>query len=316
MTSQPPGHNPPPGSAPRVAITGSSGFLGSALAVQLRAVGFAVHRVRRASRAAPPDIAWNPEAGVIDGAGLDGVDAVVNLAGAPLAQRWTSAHKQRIRDSRVHGTTLLARTLAGLRRPPRVFLSGSAIGVYGDRGNEELDERSSRGSGFLADVAAAWEDATEPARKEGIRVVLLRTGLVMSPGGGPLAKMLLPYKLGLGGRVGSGSQWMSWIALTDWVRATLFLLRVADGLTGPVNLVAPAPVTNEIFGQTLASVLHRPAVVPLPSLAVELLFGEMGGATLLAGQRVRPRQLLEAGFTFAEPSLEGALRHELESSRP
>jgi uncharacterized protein len=298
--------------AARVAITGASGLLGSALAVRFREDGGTVHRLKRGTRALDPDIAWNPDADTIDAAGLEGVDAVVNLAGESLLQRWTEGRKHRIRESRVRGTALLARTLAGLRQPPRVLLSASAIGIYGDRDEEELDERSSAGSDFLASVAREWEQATEPARAAGIRVALLRTGIVLSRHGGALAKMLLPFRIGIGGRIGAGRQWMSWIALADWIRATLFLLS-SDALAGPVNLVAPNPVPNEVFAKTLARVLSRPALAPVPSGAIGLLFGEMGRATILASQRIHPRRLLEAGFEFEYPTLEGALRQEMSS---
>ena len=298
--------------AARVAITGASGLLGSALAVRFREDGGTVHRLKRGTRALDPDIAWNPDADTIDAAGLEGVDAVVNLAGESLLQRWTEGRKRRIRESRVRGTALLARTLAGLRQPPRVLLSASAIGIYGDRGEEELDERSSAGSDFLASVAREWEQATEPARAAGIRVALLRTGVVLSRHGGALAKMLLPFRIGIGGRIGGGKQWMSWIALADWIRATLFLLS-SGALAGPVNLVAPNPVPNQVFAKTLARVLSRPALAPVPSGAIGLLFGEMGRATILASQRIHPRRLLEAGFEFEYPTLEGALREEMSS---
>ena len=298
--------------AARVAITGASGLLGSALAVRFREDGGTVHRLKRGTRALDPDIAWNPDADTIDAAGLEGVDAVVNLAGESILQRWTEGRKRRIRESRVRGTALLARTLAGLRQPPRVLLSASAIGIYGDRGEEELDERSSAGSDFLASVAREWEQATEPARAAGIRVALLRTGVVLSRHGGALAKMLLPFRIGIGGRIGGGKQWMSWIALADWIRATLFLLS-SGALAGPVNLVAPNPVPNQVFAKTLARVLSRPALAPVPSGAIGLLFGEMGRATILASQRIHPRRLLEAGFEFEYPTLEGALREEMSS---
>jgi uncharacterized protein (TIGR01777 family) len=297
------------GQVPRVAITGASGFLGAALAARLREDSVTVQRLRRGPRAIAPDVAWNPEAGTIDSAALEGVDIVVNLAGEPLVQRWTDARKRRIRESRVRSTDLLARTLASLRHPPRALLSGSAIGIYGDRGEEELDEESSTGGDFLASVASDWERAAEPARTAGIRIAFLRTGLVLNPRGGALAKMLLPFKLGFGGRLGPGSQWMSWIALTDWLRAVRLLL-LEEAISGPVNLVGPNPLPNEVFTKTLARVLGRPTLLPLPPAAVEILFGEMGRATLLGSQRVHPRRLLEAGFEFECPTLEGALRRE------
>jgi uncharacterized protein (TIGR01777 family) len=293
----------------RIVISGASGFLGSALARRLKSEGTTIQRLRRGTRAAEPDIAWRPEAGQIDAALLEGADEVINLAGAPIAQRWTERHKREIVDSRIQATGLLARSIAELRRPPRVFVSGSAIGIYGDRGDEELDESSSPGSGFLAQTATAWEEAVEAARVAGVRVVSVRTGIVLNPGGGALGRLLLPYKLGLGGRVGSGSQWMSWIGLEDWVSAMVFIL--AGDLSGPVNLVAPNPVPNAEFATTLARVLSRPALIPVPEAAIDLLFGEMGRATLLASQRVHPRGLIEGGYEFSYPTLEQALRREL-----
>ncbi|HZI41775.1 MAG TPA: TIGR01777 family oxidoreductase [Gemmatimonadaceae bacterium] len=298
----------------RIAISGASGFLGCALAVRLRAQGITVQRMRRGARAAPPDLAWRPESGEIDTAALNGVDAVVNLAGAPIARRWTERRKREILESRIRGTRLLADTVARLDRKPRVFVSGSAIGIYGSRGDEELDEDSRPGNDFLAQTAAAWEEAAAPASAAGIRVLFLRTGVVLNPAGGALAKLLLPYKLGLGGRVGSGAQWMSWIGLEDWLNAVGFAL--AANLAGPVNLVAPNPVPNVDFVKTLARVLGRPAMMPLPEAAVELLFGEMGRSTLLGSQRVHPRRLHEAGFEFSHPTLEQALRAELGRGDP
>lgn len=296
-------------SGARIAITGASGFLGSALAANLARDGFEVIRVRRTSRVAAPDIAWDPESGTLAAEALEGVHAIVNLAGEPIARRWTEARKKAIVESRVQGTSLLARTIARLREPPRVFASGSAIGIYGDRGDDELDEESSLGSDFLAQTARAWEGATEPARAAGVRVVMLRTGIVLGTDGGALAKLLLPFRLGLGGPIGSGRQWMSWIGLADWVAAARALL--AADLIGPVNLVAPNPMPNEAFARTLARVLGRPAVVHVPNRVVEWGFGEMGRATLLASQRVHPRRLTGAGFEFSAPTLEQCLRNEV-----
>ena len=296
-------------SVSRVLVTGASGFLGGALTEQLQLDGVSVRALKHGHER-PAGATWEPESGRIDRDAFEGVDVVVNLAGETLAQRWTAKRKRRIRESRVAGTTLLAQTLAKLSQPPRVLLSASAIGIYGDRGDEELDENSAAGTDFLADVSREWERATAPAASAGIRVVLLRTGLVLSPKGGALPKMLLPYRLGLGGRVASGRQWMSWISLRDWVRAAMHALRT-ETMSGPVNLVAPNPVRNEAFVRTLAHVLRRPAVTPLPAFAVDVLFGEMGRATLLGSQRVVPRQLLASGFSFAQPELEGALREEL-----
>jgi uncharacterized protein (TIGR01777 family) len=238
--------------------------------------------------------------------------AVVHLAGEPIGQRWTSSVKRRIRESRVRGTQLIATSIASLDHPPRVLVSGSAMGVYGDRGDELLDETSVTGEGrdFLADVAAEWEAAADGAAAAGVRVVKVRTGLVLSSRGGALARLLLPFRLGVGGRVGSGRQWVSWIALADTVGAILHALDVKT-LGGPVNLSAPNPVTNAELAATLAKVLRRPAILPVPATALRLLFGEMGGATLLASQRMAPRRLIESGYRFRYPMLEAALRHEL-----
>jgi uncharacterized protein (TIGR01777 family) len=225
---------------------------------------------------------------------LEGVDAIVHLAGAPIARRWTRSRKRAIRDSRVRGTALIAQTIADMQRKPSVLVSGSAVGYYGDRGAEQLDEQSAPGADFLADVVREWERATAPAVDAGVRVVLMRSGVVLSPHGGALAKLLPPFRLGLGGPIGSGRQWMSWIALDDHLRAIEYAL-ASTVLAGAVNFVAPNPVTNADFATTLGRVLTRPAVVPIPSFALELLYGEMA----------------RAGFEYAHPTLEQALRFEL-----
>jgi uncharacterized protein len=294
-----------------IAITGATGFIGSALVAQLAAAGHAVRRLLRSERQRrPDDVLWDPAAGRLDPHALEGVDAVIHLAGEPIAQRWTTAAKRRIRDSRIRGTALLARTIASLAQPPRVLVSGSAMGIYGDRGDEELDETSAPGHGFLAEVATAWEASAEPATRAGIRVVNVRTGLVLSPRGGALAKLLVPFRMGVGGRVGSGRQWVSWIGLADTVGALTHAVST-ESRTGAVNLSSPSPVTNAELTKTLATVLRRPALVPVPAFALRLAFGEMGQATLLASQRMRPRRLLETGYRFRFPTLEAALRHEL-----
>lgn len=291
-----------------IAVTGATGMIGSALVARLRAKGHAVRRLVRSGREAQAgDVSWNPDAGTLDPAALAGCDAIIHLAGAPIAQRWTARHKRDIRESRVQGTALLAKAVAAMAVKPRVVLSGSATGYYGDRGDEQLDERSAPGTGFLADVAKAWEAAAEPIAQAGVRLVLLRTGVVLSPDGGALGKMLPPFRLGLGGPMGSGRQWISWISLDDHVRAMEHAL-AAEGVCGAVNLVSPNPVTNATFATTLGRVLRRPALIPLPAFALELMFGEMAEATVLAGQRVAPRVLAGEGFQFAEPTLEGALR--------
>jgi len=294
-----------------VAISGATGLIGSALVARLRARNVRVRRlVRTARREAPDDIVWDPMRNVLSPADLEGADAVVHLAGEPLAHRWTAARKRAIRESRVRGTELIARTIAALDRRPRVLLSGSAVGIYGDRGDEPLDEQSALGTDFLAGVAREWESASAPAADAGVRVTLLRTGIVLSPKGGALERLLTPFRLGVGGPIGSGRQWMSWISLDDHVRAMEHAL-ATTGLHGPVNLVSPNPVTNAEFASVLGRVLSRPALVSVPAFALELAYGEMARATILAGQRVLPNALLSAGFHFAHPTLEQALRFEL-----
>jgi uncharacterized protein len=232
---------------------------------------------------------------------------VVHLAGEPVAQRWTPDRKAAIRDSRVQGTSLLARTIAAVGGPRPVFLSGSAVGFYGDRGDELLDESSGPGTDFLATVCQEWEAATRPAADAGARVVLLRTGIVLHPDGGALERLLVPFRLGVGGPIGSGRQWMSWITLEDELRAIAHAMWT-ESVRGPVNLVAPTPVTNAEFAATLGRVLTRPALLPVPRFALELLYGEMADATILAGQRAMPRVLLGSGFGYAHPTLEQGLR--------
>ena len=297
--------------SPFIAITGASGLIGRALLARLRLNGKRVRRlVRTPDPKSPDDIAWDPMRGTLDPRQLEGVEAVIHLAGEPIAQRWTGARREAIRDSRVRGTELLARTIVSLDRKPEALLSGSAVGFYGDRGDEALDEESTSGTDFLAGVAREWEAATEAATTAGVRVALLRTGIVLSAHGGALERLLPPFRLGVGGPIGTGRQWMSWIALEDHVRAMEHALATV-GLHGPVNLVAPNPVMNAEFAATLGRVLGRPAIVPVPAFALELLYGEMARATILAGQRVLPKKLLRSGFHFAHPTLEEALRFEL-----
>jgi uncharacterized protein (TIGR01777 family) len=294
-----------------VAVTGATGLIGSALVARLRARGHTVRRLLRSARDAEAgDVVWDPARGVVPPEALAGADAVVNLAGEPVAHRWTSARKSAIRDSRVLGTELLARAIRALDAKPRVVLTGSAVGYYGDRGDELLDESSAPGSDFLARVCTAWESAAAPIADAGVRLVQLRTGIVLSPKGGALARLLPIFRLGGGGPLGSGRQWMSWISLDDHLRAMEHAL-FTESLRGPANLVAPNPVTNAEFASALGRVLARPALVPVPSFALELLYGEMARATLLAGQRALPKALSGSGFDFAEPTLEGALRAEL-----
>jgi hypothetical protein len=250
---------------------------------------------------------WDPDTGAVE-PGLDGVDAVVHLAGESVAGgRWTEARKRRIRESRVRPTRLLCETLARQRTPPRVLVCASAIGYYGDRGDQVLREESAPGAGFLPEVCRKWEAAAEPAARRGIRVVHLRIGLVLSPKGGALAAMLPVFRLGLGGPVGAGAQWMSWIGIDDTLGAILHAL-MNEALAGPVNAVAPAPVTNREFAKTLARVLRRPAVLPFPAFAARLLLGQMADELLLASARVEPARLRATGYAFRDATLEGALR--------
>lgn len=291
-----------------IAITGASGFIGSALADQLRQRGDRVLPLVRPGHAVDGGIHWDPTGGTIDQRALEGVDAIVHLAGENVADgRWTDEKKRRIRDSRVRGTSLLARTLATMRQKPRVFVSGSAVGYYGARDDAPLDESASRGSDFLAEVTESWEQAALPAADAGVRLVHPRTGIVLAPHGGALAKMLLPFRLGVGGKIGEGSQYMSWIALEDAVRALLYAVDV-ETLRGPFNMTAPSPVTNAEFTRALGRALRRPTAFKVPSFAARLAFGEMADAALLGGARVLPRRLLESGFTFQHPELEPYLR--------
>lgn len=296
----------------RTLVTGSTGLVGSALVAALRDKG---HQVVRAVRRGPvntDEVLWNPEQGKFDAAQLSGVDAVVHLAGENIADgRWTEEKKRRIRESRVKGTRLLSETLAGLNPKPRVLVSASAIGFYGNRGAEILTEESSAGKDFLAEVCREWEDATAPAKESGIRTVNLRIGIVLSRKGGALGKMLTPFKLGIGGRVGSGEQFMSWIALDDVVGVIEHAL-TNETLSGPVNTVAPNPVTNEEFTKKLGAAISRPTIFPLPAFALRLAFGgEMADSTLLSSARVEPQRLKPSGYKFLYPTLGEALRHVL-----
>jgi uncharacterized protein (TIGR01777 family) len=300
-------------SAMKIAISGSSGLIGSALVPYLSGRGHTVARiVRTASKRGPRDIVWDPERRQLDPDELEGFDAVIHLAGEPVAERWTTAQKARIRESRVKGTSLLAETIASLSSKPRAFLSTSAIGIYGSRGDEILDETSAPGNDdFLARTAQEWEAAADAARRAGIRVVHPRFGIVLHPSGGALEKLLTPFRLGAGGKIGKGDQWLSWIARDDLVSAVDFLLH-QDDLRGPVNVVAPNPETNAHFGKILGHVIGRPSLATVPAMAIRLMLGsEMANATVLASQRVRPRVLDEYGFRFRFPHLEQALIHEL-----
>jgi len=293
----------------KVAITGANGLIGSALGPFLTTDGHALVRLVRRSPRGADEARWDPAAGTVDPAALRGVDAVVHLAGESIAEgRWSESRKARLRESRLGPTRLLCEALAGLQPRPRVLVSASAIGYYGDHGSEVVTETTPAAGGFLGRLAAEWEEATEPARRAGIRVVNLRTGIVLSPEGGALGKMLLPFKAGLGGVLGSGTQYMSWIAIDDLVGAIQHVL-LTPSLAGPVNAVAPSPVTNRTFTKTLGRVLHRPTLAAVPAFALRLAFGEMADAALLSSTRVAPERLLATGYRFRFPELEGALRH-------
>jgi len=293
----------------QILITGASGFIGSALVPFLSTRGHAVTRlVRRQPTSGQAEAHWDPAAGKLDPRILQGMDAAVHLAGESIDQRWTSERKTSILKSRVQGTRLLCEALGGLSPPPRVLLCASAVGYYGDRGEEILNEESPSGVGFLAEVCRGWEAACGPAVRQGIRVVNLRIGVVLSSRGGVLARMLFPFRLGLGARIGSGKQYMSWVAVGDLLGAILHAL-THDTLAGPVNAVAPNPVTNLEFTKTLGRVLRRPAVLCLPGFVARLAFGEMADGLLLASARVEPARLAASGYAFDYPELEGALRH-------
>lgn len=290
----------------RIAVTGASGFVGEALCAFLTTGGHSVIRIGRGEvRAGATDVTWDPMRGELDGAALEGVDAVIHLAGAPIAERWTAEHREAIRESRVRGTSLIARTIAGLQRKPSVLLSGSAIGVYGaNRGDTWLDESSESGDDFLAEVARAWEDATTPASEAGIRVVHLRTGIVTGVAGGALGKQWPLFQAGLGGPLGDGTHYMSPIALDDEIGAIHYCM-MDPRIHGPVNLVAPTAVTNAEYAKQVGRAIGRPAILPAPVFAMGLLFGrDMVDATALASQRVRPTVLQAHGFQWAWPTVE------------
>ncbi|MEM7095625.1 MAG: TIGR01777 family oxidoreductase [Actinomycetota bacterium] len=297
-----------------IAITGASGLIGTALTDSLRNDGHRVAAlVRRDVAAGADEIRWDPSGRTIDSASLEGFDAVIHLAGAGIGdKRWTDERKKLILDSRVDGTSLLANALAGLDRAPSVLLSASGTGYYGDRGDEVLDETANKGSGFLSDVVEAWEDAAQPAAEAGIRTAYLRTSPVLTADGGVLKRQLPFFKLGLGGRIGSGRQYFPWISLRDQIGAIEFLL--AGDVDGPVNLVAPEPVTNLEFTKTLGGVLRRPTLLPVPTFGPKLIFGgELVEQLILVSTRAVPGVLESAGFTFEDPALEPALRHLLDS---
>jgi uncharacterized protein len=296
----------------KVVVSGASGFIGSALVPRLQKDGHEVIRLVRHAATAPDEVGWDPAAGSLDPTALHGVDAIVNLSGENVGKRWTESRKQVIRDSHVDSMHLLATTAAALEPTPSAFVCAGGIDVYGDRGDEILTEQAALGEGFLAEVGRAKEAAAEPARGAGIRVVNFRQGIVLGTEGGALERMLPFFKLGVGGRVASGGQWWSWVALQDVTAAYAFALR--SNLAGPVNLCAPNPVTNAQFTKALGSALKRPTIFPAPEFAVRALYGEMGVEVLIRRPRVLPAKLLDAGFTFSLPTLDAALAQVLSRS--
>lgn len=295
----------------KIAVGGSTGLVGSALVPFLTTGGHEVVRLARGSQSSSEDsVAWNPAEGTIDAAALEGCEAVIHLGGKNIACRWSDSTKELLKSSRVESASLLARTLAKLKAPPKVFLCASAIGYYGHRGDEVMTEESPAGPRFISELCQAWEEATAPAREAGIRVVNLRIGVVLTPKGGALKKMLFPFKMCGGGIVGSGKQYWSWIALDDLVRAILHCLQT-DSLSGPVNATSPRVVTNREFTRTLGRVLRRPTLLPMPAFVVKAAFGEMGEELMLASTRCDSAKLVESGFEFSYENLEQALRHQL-----
>jgi uncharacterized protein len=292
----------------KIAIAGASGMVGAAISPQLETDGHDVVRLVRNSPKAG-EIEWHPNQDSIDPAKLEGFEAIINLAGENVAEgRWTEDKKKKIHDSRVHGTHLISEAIAKLTTKPRCFLCASATGIYGDRGDETLVEQSESGGGFLAGVCREWEKATEPAHRAGVRVVNLRFGPILARAGGMLEKMLTPFKMGLGGKIGSGKQYISWIGIEDAIAAMKFALH-DESIRGPLNVVSPAPVTNERFTRALGEVLSRPTVMAMPAFAARLAFGEMADEMLLVSQKVLPKKLQAAGFQFEYSDLETALQH-------
>lgn len=290
----------------KVAIAGASGLVGSALMPVLRSMGAQITRLVR-SKPQAGELEWHPNQDEVSPSSLEGFDTIINLAGENIAGgRWTDDQKRKIRDSRVNGTHLLSEAIAKLSQKPRVFVCASATGIYGDRDDETLDEQSESGGGFLAGVCREWEKATEPASKAGVRVVNLRFGPILAREGGMLAKLLTPFKMGMGGKVGSGKQYISWIAIDDAIQAIKLAIEDAS-IHGPLNVVSPNPVTNEEFTKTLGHVLNRPTALAMPAFAARLAFGEMADEMLLASQKVLPKKLLNAGFHFQFPDLGAAL---------
>lgn len=299
----------------KVLVSGSHGMIGSALTTALEESGHTVGRLVRGEDRSAVDVTWSPDAGKIDSASLVGYDAVVHLAGEPIVGRWTTAKRRRILRSRERGTSTLAAALAGLDAPPSALVCASAVGYYGDGGDQLLDERSPRGEGFLADVVERWERAAAPARDAGIRTVHTRAGIVLSPKGGALQRLLLPFRLGLGGRVGSGHQYWAWIGLSELVRLLVRAVEDAE-LEGVYNAVGPQQTTNREFTKALGSVLHRPTPFPVPAAPMRWAMGDLVDEMLVASQRVVPARLVDAGYDFLDATLEDALEREIRSKHP
>ncbi|MGH9821158.1 MAG: TIGR01777 family oxidoreductase [Pyrinomonadaceae bacterium] len=293
----------------KVLITGASGLIGTALQKSFKEKGCEMVLASRKEAKDDRHVQWDVETGFIESEKLEGIDSVIHLAGENVSGlRWTDEKKKAIRDSRVHGTRSVVEAISKLKRKPRVLIAASAIGFYGDRGDEEMTETSAAGDTFLAEVSKDWEAEARRAEDSGIRTVLLRTGIVLSKDGGALGTMLTPFKFGVGGVIGSGKQWMSWISLDDHIRVIEHALE-NENVRGAINSVGPNPVTNEEFTKTLGEVLYRPTILPLPSFAVNMVFGEMGDALLLASTRVLPKRLEDAGFEFEYPKLKAAIEH-------
>ena len=294
----------------RILISGANGLIGRSLRELLTANGHTLLQLSRKGSNGLDQIAWEPLKGQIEADKMEGLDVVVHLAGENVGQAWNDEVKHRIKESRMKGTRLLSETIATLKSPPKVFVCASAIGYYGVRGSEPLDENSASGTGFLAEVCRQWESATAPASASGIRTVNLRFGVVLSPHGGALKQMLPPFQMGAGGNLGDGQQYFSWVALTDAVSAIKFAIET-PALSGPVNVVAPNPVTNAQFTKALGIVLGRPTFFPVPPMAARMIFGEMADEMLLGGAKIVPKKLQESNFNFQFPQIEDALRHEL-----
>lgn len=299
-----------------IVISGASGLIGTELVESLKKDGHHVLSLTRSKSSSPDKIYWNIETGEIESDKLENIDALVHLAGEnisgenPIQGRWTQERKEKILNSRVKGTTLLSDTISRLKNPPKVFVSASAIGYYGDRAEEKLDEKSNKGSGFLSDVCKAWETSADSARNKGIRVVHTRFGVVLSNKGGALKSMLLPYKMGVGGTIGNGKQYMSWIDISDVAGAIKHVINKSD-IQGVVNVVAPKPITNSEYTKALGHVIHRPTIFPIPSIGINILFGEMGNELLLGSQKVYPEVLSNTGYKFMYPDITSSLEHVL-----